>query len=172
MVDTGKNPWVYKPLADGARPASPAALADFQRAARIKEGFFRSGGKTPGFKLEIRAVEMSDGLKEMSLDIDGQVLKFVAGNTTSVILNWPSQKLSSRISLTALPAIAPMNFEGPWALFRLFDRFDVQPSAQPEKFTVMVNLEGKRVRLDVIANSVINPFRMREIQQFRCPGAL
>jgi type VI secretion system protein ImpL len=172
MVDTGKNPWVYKPLADGARPASPAALADFQRAARIKEGFFRGGGKTPGFKLEIRAVEMSDGLKEMSLDIDGQVLKFVAGNTTSVILNWPSQKLSSRISLTALPAIAPMNFEGPWALFRLFDRFDVQPSAQPEKFTVMVNLEGKRVRLDVIANSVINPFRMREIQQFRCPGAL
>jgi type VI secretion system protein ImpL len=74
--------------------------------------------------------------------------------------------------LTAQPAIAPLNFEGPWALFRMFDRFDVQQSAQPEKFTVVVNLEGKRARLEVIANSVMNPFRMREIQQFRCPGAL
>jgi type VI secretion system protein ImpL len=172
MVDTGKNPWAYKPLADGARPASPAALADFQRAARIKEGFFRGGGKTPGFKLEIRAVEMSDGLKEITLDIDGQVMKFTAGNTTSVIVNWPGQKLSSQVKLTAQPAIAPLNFEGPWALFRMFDRFDVQQSAQPEKFTVVVNLEGKRARLEVIANSVMNPFRMREIQQFRCPGAL
>ena len=172
MVDTGKNPWTYKPLADGARPASPAALADFQRAARIKEGFFRSGGKTPGFKLEMRAVEMSEGLKELSLDIDGQVLKFTAGNTTSVVLSWPSQKLSSQVRLTANPAVAPINFEGPWALFRMFDRFEVLPTAQPEKFSVVVNLEGKRVRLEVIANSVMNPFRMREIQQFRCPGSL
>ncbi|MEO8859746.1 MAG: type VI secretion system membrane subunit TssM [Burkholderiaceae bacterium] len=172
LVDTGTNPWRYKPLADGARPASPAALADFQRAARIKEGFFRSGGKTPGFRLEIRAVEMSEGLKELDLDIDGQVLKFTAGNNTSVIVNWPSQKVGSQIKLTAVPAITPLTFEGPWALFRLFDRFDVQPSAQPEKFNVIVNVEGKRARLEVIANSVMNPFRMREIQQFRCPGAL
>ena len=172
MVNTGTNPWTYKPLADGAKPATPAALADFQRAARIKEGFFRAGGKTPGFKLEIRALEMTDGMKELSLDIDGQILKFVAGNSASSVLNWPSQKVSSQIRITAVPPVAPLGFEGPWALFRLFDRFEVQPSPQPEKFTVLINLEGKRVRLEVIANSVMNPFRMREIQQFRCPGAL
>jgi type VI secretion system protein ImpL len=172
LVDTGTNPWTYKPLGDGAKPATPAALVEFQRASRIKEGFFRGGGKQPGFKLEMRAVEMSDGLKELTLDIDGQALKFSAGNTSSVVVNWPSQKVSSQIKLTALPAITPLAFEGPWALFRLFDRFEVQPTAQPEKFNLLVNLEGKRVRFEVIANSVVNPFRMREIQQFRCPGAL
>ena len=172
MVDTGTNPWRYKPLADGAKPTGSAALAEFQRAARIREGFFRGGGRTPGFRLEIRALEMLDGLKELSLDVDGQVLKFVAGNTNTAVVNWPSQKLGSQIKLTATPAVAALSFDGPWALFRLFDRFEVQPSAQPEKFTVLVNLEGKRARLEVIANSVINPFRMREIQQFRCPGAL
>lgn len=172
LVDTGTNPWSYKPLADGVKPATPGALVEFQRASRIREGFFRSGGKSPGFRLEMRAVEMSEGVKEFALDIDGQVLKFVAGNTTSVVLNWPSQKVSSQIRVTAVPAIAPMGFDGPWALFRLFDRFEILPSSQPEKFTLLVNLEGKRIRFEVIANSVINPFRMREIQQFRCPGAL
>ena len=172
LVDTGSNPWRYKPLADGAKPAGSAALVEFQRAARIREGFFRGGGKMPGFRLEIRAVEMLDGLKELSLDIDGQALKFVAGNASSVVVNWPSQKVGSQIRLTTVPATSALGFEGPWALFRLFDRFDVQPSAQPEKFNVMVNLDGKRARLEVTANSVINPFRLREIQQFRCPGAL
>ena len=138
----------------------------------IRDGFFRSGGKVPGFKLEMRAVEMSEGLKEFVLDIDGQNFKFSAGNTTSVVLNWPSQKVSSQINVSATPAIAPLGFEGPWALFRLFDRFEVLPTSHPEKFTLLVNLEGKRVRFEIIANSVFNPFRMREIQQFRCPGAL
>jgi type VI secretion system protein ImpL len=172
LVDTGSNPWRYRPLADGAKPAGSAALAEFQRAARIREGFFRGGGRVPGFRLEIRVAEMTDGLKELSLDIDGQILKLAAGNSSSVVVNWPSQKLASQIKLTATPAIAPLSFEGPWALFRFFDRFDVQASAQPEKFSVLVNVEGKKARLDVIANSVINPFRMREIQQFRCPGSL
>ena len=65
-----------------------------------------------------------------------------------------------------------LTFDGPWALFRLFDRFDVQPTAQPERFTVAMNLDGRRARLEVTASSVFNPFRLREIQQFRCPGSL
>jgi type VI secretion system protein ImpL len=172
LVDTGTNPWSYKPLSTGVKPTAVAALADFQRASKIRDGFFRSGGKMPAFKIEMRAVEMADGMKELALDVDGQVLKFTAGNNTSVVLNWPSQKVSSQINVSTLPATAPLSFEGPWALFRLFDRFEVQPTAQPEKFSVTMNLDGKRVRLDVIANSVMNPFRMREIQQFRCPASL
>ena len=172
IVDTGANPWRYKPLADGSKTPGSAALVEFQRAARIKEAFFRGGGKAPGFRMEMRAVEMSEGLKELQFDIDGQVLKFTPGNTSSAVVAWPSQKVSSRIRVSTVPAVTPVSFEGPWALFRMIDRFEMQPSAQPEKFTVQVNLEGKRARLEIIANSVLNPFRMREIQQFRCPGSL
>lgn len=60
----------------------------------------------------------------------------------------------------------------PGPCFAFFDRFDVQPTSQPEKFNLLVNVEGKRARFEVIASSVLNPFRMREIQQFRCPGSL
>jgi type VI secretion system protein ImpL len=172
LVDTGSNPWRYKPLADGTRPPAPASLADFQRAARIKEVFFRSGGRTPGFRLDVRALELADGLQELDLDIDGQIVKFTSGNTTPVTLTWPSQRVASQIKLTTLPAGQPLQFDGPWALFRLFDRFEVQPTAQPEKFIVAMNLDGKHARLEITANSVFNPFRLREIQQFRCPGSL
>ncbi|HET9643510.1 MAG TPA: type VI secretion system membrane subunit TssM, partial [Burkholderiaceae bacterium] len=172
LVDTGTNPWSYKPLTDGTRPATPASLADFQRAARIKDAFFRSGGKAPGFRLDMRPVDFPDALKEVSLDVDGQVYKLAAANPQPVTLSWPSTRVASQIRLMGAPGSQPMTFDGPWALFRMFDRFEVQPTGQPEKFNVLLNLDGKRVKLEVTSTSVLNPFRMREIQQFRCPGAL
>ena len=172
LVDTGTNPWSFKPVGDGSKPINAAALVDFQRAARIKEVFFRSGGKTPSFKVDIRALDMEDGLKEITLDIDGVATKFTAGNTTPVTVQWPSARVASQIKLSSTPGTTVMTFDGPWALFRMFDRFEVQPTAQPERFTVAMNLDGRRARLEVTASSVFNPFRLREIQQFRCPGSL
>ena len=171
LVDIGAPIWVYKPLADGLKPAGGAGLADFQRAARIKDAFFRSGGKTPGFKIDVRVLDMADGLKEITLDMDGAPLKFTAGNTAAQTVSWPSTKVAAVIKLSAAGG-AVQTFEGPWALFRLFDRFEVQPSAQPERFTVLLNLDGKKAKLEVISGSAINPLRMREVPGFRCPDAL
>ncbi|HET6787802.1 MAG TPA: type VI secretion IcmF C-terminal domain-containing protein, partial [Aquabacterium sp.] len=172
LVDTGTDPWSFKPLPDGSKPAGGAALPDFQRAARIRDVFFRSGGRTPAFRVDIRALELNDGLKELSLDIDGQVIKFVPGNTAAATVQWPPVRLASQVKVMTLPASSPLMFEGTWALFRLFDRFDVQSTGQSERFQVLMNIDGKRARLEVIASSAFNPFRLREIQQFRCPGAL
>jgi len=89
-------------------------------------------------------------------------------------LNWPSSRVAAQIKLSsgAPGAAAPMLFEGPWGLFRLFDRFGIEPSNVPERFSVPVVIDGRKAKLDVIAASVFNPFQLREIKQFRCPAAL
>jgi len=171
LVDMGQAVWTYKPLPDGTKPPGGAALADFQRASRIKDAFFRSGGKQPGFKVDIRVTEMNDGMKDLTLDMDGTAFKFTAGNTAAQTLNWPSQRVASQIKLSANGG-APAIFDGPWALLRLINQYEVQPSAQPERFTVLVNVDGKRAKLEIISGSAINPLRMREMQQFRCPASL
>jgi type VI secretion system protein ImpL len=173
LVDVSTPTWTYKPLADGSKPVSPAALAEFQRAQRIREVFFRSGGRTPAMRIEMRLSELEPSLKELVFDIDGQVQKLTTGGP-SITVNWPSQRVASVIKLTTgLGGAGPLvMMEGPWALFRLFDRFQVEPSGVPEKFSLVMNLDGKRARLDVIAASVFNPFQLREIKQFRCPAAL
>lgn len=147
--------------------ATPAALADFQRAARIREGFFRSGGKQPGFKLgDPRSGNA--GWHERTHPRHRRRTHEVCCRQC----NLPNSDLAKPKGCSANPhqvsaPTAALGFDGPWALFRFFDRFEIQQTSQPEKFTVLLNLEGKRVRLEVIANSVINPFRMREMQQFR-----
>ncbi len=173
LVDTSAATWAYKPLGDGSKPIQAAALAEFQRAARIREVFFRSGGKVPAMKIEMRLAEIDPALKELVLDIDGQVQKLGPGGA-SIAIAWPSQRVAVQIKLsTALGDAGPKAlFEGPWALFRLFDRYEVQPSPVPEKFSLVLNLDGKKAKVDVIAASVFNPFQMKEIKQFRCPAAL
>lgn len=172
LADTGTNPWSLKPLPDGTRPPSPPALAEFQRAARIREVFFRSGAHTPAFRMDIKGLEFADGLTQVTFDIDGQQLNIVKGSSTPITVQWPSQRLASQVRITTTPAAgAGLSAEGPWALFRLFDRFEVQPTQQPERFIVLINVDGKRARLEVTASSVFNPFRLKEMQQFRCPGA-
>lgn len=173
LVDTTRPVWAYRPLADGSRPVSPAALADFQRAQRIRETFFRAGGKAPAVRLELRLVELEPSLRELNLDIDGQVQKMTTTGP-SIAVAWPSQRVASVIRLsTGLGDAGPsVRTEGPWALFRLFDSFQVQPGDVPERFGVILNLDGRRARLEVFAASVFNPFQMREIRQFRCPSAL
>jgi len=173
LVDTTTPVWSYKPLGDGSKPVAAAALAEFQRGARIRDVFFRSGGKVPAMKVEMRIADMDPALKELSLDIDGVVQKLTSGGPP-ISIAWPSQRLASQIKLsTGLGnAGALVMFDGPWALFRLIDRFEVQPSSVPERFTLVMNLDGKRARVDVITSSVFNPFQMREVKQFRCPAAL
>ena len=173
LVDTSAVNWAYKPLADGSKPVAAGSLAEFQRAARIREVFFRSGGKQPAMKIELRVAEMDPALKELLLDVDGQVQKLNPGGQ-SISVSWPSQRVAAQIKLSsgAPGAAAPILFEGPWALFRLFDRYGVVPSTVPEKFSIPIVLDGRQARVDVIAASVFNPFQLKEIKQFRCPAAL
>ena len=172
LVDTGVTPWAYRPLPDGTKPPGGQALADFQRASRIREAFFRSGGKAPGFKIDLRVMEMDPAMKELVIDVDGKPMKFVAGNTTPQTYSWPSERIASMIKLSSSGGSTVQTFEGPWALFRLIGQHEVQPSTQPERFSVIVTLDGRKARLEVVSASALNPLRLQEMRGFRCPESL
>lgn len=170
LVDIGVTPWAYRPLPDGTRPPGGAGLADFQRAAKIREAFFRGGGKAPGFKVDLRLLEMDLAIKELVIDVDGQAMKFTPGNTAAQTFTWPSARVASQIKLSM--GGTPQLFEGPWALFRMIGQNEVQVSPQPERFTVLLNVDGRKAKLEVISASALNPLRLREMQAFRCPEGL
>ena len=63
-------------------------------------------------------------------------------------------------------------FEGPWALFRMFDKVQIESTGQPERFRATFSVDGRRAVFDVTTSSVLNPFRMGELANFNCPGKL
>jgi type VI secretion system protein ImpL len=71
----------------------------------------------------------------------------------------------------ALPT-AGLTFDGPWALFRLFDAGNIQRAGGPERFRADFTVDGKPVSFEVTSASVQNPYRLPELRAFRCPQKL
>jgi type VI secretion system protein ImpL len=172
QVDTSKKPWSFKNNADGSAAGGSSSLAAFQYAAAIRDAFFRGGGRTPQYHASIRVLDLDPAIKEVTLDVGGQSLKQVRGEPDrSKNFVWPAPDGSNqvRLQLDNGPAV---RFEGPWALHHLFDQARITPGATPERFTAVLNVGGRAVTLEVVAGSVQNPFRLRELEAFSCPGRL
>jgi type VI secretion system protein ImpL len=174
-VDTSTRPWSFRRGIDGAPAGASASLAAFEKAAVIREVFFRGGGRTPQFRVDMKPVEMDASITTFALDADGTSLSYLHGPQTPRSIVWPGPGGRNQVRVALTPpggGASTGPFEGSWALHRFFDKAQITPSAAPEKFQAMFNFDGRKVAFEVTAASVQNPFKLRELDEFACPGRL
>jgi type VI secretion system protein ImpL len=174
-VDTATKPWSFRRGIDGAPAGTSASLSAFEKAAVIREVFFRGGGRTPQFRVDMKPVEMDASITTFALDADGSRLGYQHGPQTPRSIVWPGPDGRNQVRVALTPPGGGSStgpFEGSWALHRFFDKAQITPSGQPEKFLAAFNFDGRKVGFEVTAASVQNPFKLRELEQFSCPGRL
>jgi type VI secretion system protein ImpL len=171
-VDTTHKPWRFKDAQMGQSPA----LGEFQRAQVIRDVFFRGGGTSPSIQLEFKPLEMDASIQQFTLDVDGKLVKYAHGPQVPVRVQFPGPSGRSQVRVAISPPArsgsSGFKFEGPWALFRMFDDVKIEETNQYERFIASINVEGRRAVFEVLASSVRNPFRLPELSQFRCPVSL
>ncbi len=170
-VDTSRATWVPRPGPEGAAAGSAADLAQFQRAAVIRDAFFAPGSRSMKFDLIVRVVQLG-GADKVELDIDGQSIVANAGTDGTKRVSWPGVRGTNQVRLVVgsrggAPSIST---EGAWALNRLIDRGQVQGGTAPERVLVHFNLDGRSVGIEFTAQSVRNPLRLPQLEGFNCPG--
>ncbi|WP_088280713.1 type VI secretion system membrane subunit TssM [Ideonella sp. A 288] len=172
-IDTSTRPsWTFRAVDGTPLGTDVGTLPIFQRAAAIRETFF-AGGNTPSVRLEFKPVEMDPALTQFVLDVDGQVVRYSHGPQIPSTVQWPGPRGSGVVRVMVTPAgTTGLSQEGPWALFRLFERVSIQPGPSPERFRAVFDLDGRKASFDVTTSSVRNPFRMRELGDFSCPNGL
>lgn len=175
FVDTSTRPWSFRQMEGASMGTDAGTLMQFQRAAAIRDTFFRAGGNVPSLRLDFKPLEMDATITQFILDVDGQLVRYAHGPQIPATVQWPGPRGSSQVRITLAPvtntdsgAVA----EGPWALFRLFDRMSIAGAGAPERFNVTFNVGGRKALFNVTASSVQNPFRLRELNEFACPGGL
>jgi type VI secretion system protein ImpL len=164
FVDTSKPTWMPRPGVEGAGAGSAADLAQFQRARDIRDAFFASGGRVPGFEVDVRISPV--GTEKIELDVDGQSVTALDGGKR---VSWPGPRKTNAVKLTVGTA-RPLVTEGYWALHRLIDRGRLQAGTPPERVVVTVNVDGRDVTLEFRSMSVRNPLKLPALQSFTCPG--
>jgi len=174
-VDTSTLPWSARQLGAGRIPVSAGTLLQFQRAAAIRDAFFPRGAREESLRLEFVPYDMDPSITQFTLDVDGQLVQWAFGPKIPRTVVWPGPRGSNQVRLTLLPSGPGGSgtvIDGPWALFRMFDRMQVERLNSPERFRVTFFVEGRTATFDVTATSVQNPFAMREMSDFQCPTAL
>lgn len=110
----------------------------------------------------------------MTLDVDGQTVRYAQGPQAPSTVKWPGPRNSNQVRLQVSTAngtpAGGIVTEGPWALHRLFDKASISMGRSPESFEATFDLQGRKLVLSVRANSVHNPLRLSLMSGFSCPG--
>ncbi len=174
-VNTTTRPWSFRKIDGGPSLGAPGTLIQFERAAAIRDAFFRDG--KPGMRLEFKPTELDQAITQFTLDVDGQQLKYGHGPIVPTMINWPGSKGSNQVRVTVAPP-GPTGStgslaEGPWALLRMLDRQQVDLSTTAgEKASVKFVVDSRSATFEVTSSSVQNPLRLKALQEFACPGGL
>jgi type VI secretion system protein ImpL len=171
LVDTSQSTWQWLSEGGDASGLSSEALRQIQRAATIREAFFQDGGQNPSVHFELKPVFLDAQVKRFSLFLEGQEFKYAHGPLVIAQARWPGPGGSSevRIVFTGFDEAGAVKREdGPWAWFRILDQAEKQVMS-PDRFIATFAVGGRKMRYEIRASSVVNPFAMPDLQKFRCP---
>jgi type VI secretion system protein ImpL len=173
-VDTSSRPWKYKLASPELPVLRGPELEAFQQAAAIREVFFRdSGAKRMGWKMDLRVAMVDPTITQLSIDIDGQDIRYAHGPVVPISVKWPGPRGGTSAEIGAQPRVKPetstLMANGPWALFRLIDQGRLSKTASASQTTVDFSFDGRHAKLDLMTGSLPNPLNSRLLKDFHCP---
>lgn len=175
-VDTSSPTWRWQPGAAQKLGIAPGVLQTFQRAALIRDVYFRGGGLQPSVRFELKPVTMDASVSQFLLDLDGQQLSYDHGPSRPVAMQWPNPNSIGAVRLSVSPPStggrSALTVEGPWAWFRLLDQSELVGGGSPDRFNLRLRVDSASIAYELRANSAFNPFKSRAVAGFSLPERL
>ncbi|GHC69548.1 type VI secretion system membrane subunit TssM [Limoniibacter endophyticus] len=168
FVDKSESPWGWRGTFGGESIPSPA-LAQFENADRIHRAFFPAGSEQPAVSINVRTVSLARTNAAMLSIQDESIVQF-ADRPVSKSFRWPAQgrKNQSYIAFQPSGIAGATTTSGDWSPFRLFDRANIQMQGD-DVFLASFDKGAQRATFEVQFGSVLNPFRLPALTEFRCP---
>jgi len=107
------------------------ALLPFQRAQAIRAAFFGDGGRQFGVRMDLRLLELDPGIGQLTIDVDGQAVRFARDTRGVQTLQWPGP--GGRVQLQTRHGTVPYsaNKSSPRAGLRPHPRGNQRPPGDP-----------------------------------------
>ncbi len=176
FVDTTSKPWHWQSADHTKLGLSPGALAEFERAADIRDALFPGGGTQILVKFQLVPATLDSGVAQVSVEIGGQTLTYAHGPTQPMMFQWPGQGGNTQTRLTMTPTnggqATIVENDDSWSLLRLLDAGHVSANGSADRFRISFPSPAGNATFELNASSVRNPFSMSALRAFRCPPNL
>jgi type VI secretion system protein ImpL len=173
MVDQRTQPWTWTPDSQQGLGIPEEVLGTFQTAAAIRDAYFPDGA----------ALGFTFMLEPFSLSSRAQLVNFVMGGKDVSMLNqngtvtqsqptefkWPDDTKTAVVGMSPGPQAEQQS--GTWAMFRVLDQANVDPTTDATRLRVDFNIGGLSATYNITLGSVINPFVI-DLSSFSCPPTL
>ncbi len=166
-VDASSRPWKLQAVDGVSAPLTAADLAQFQRAAGIRDLFFPAGAQQPLVRFDVTPEALEPGIASASLDLGGVLVGAAHGMPPRpAALTWPGHTDSAHLTVNATGAPIKLDAAGPWAAFRLLARAHATPHGDRQDLAFSAG--EHTVRFGLRASP--NPFASTLLTEFRCPA--
>jgi len=198
-ADTSKRAWTWRADTAFARSLSSTTLAQFQRAAQIRDAFFSTGGIMPTINMQVFPPVLSGTGVTARFEVNGAAVVTQAGvSSIPGAIQWPGAAAGGRaaVSLSNDPGFAP----GPAApgqaataasgpagaspptpsapavlertgAWALFRLLDAGSAAlRGDRIVASFIVGGRELQYHIAVGTSLNPFTLAALREFRCPA--
>jgi len=144
------NDWVRRP--DSRVQITEAFLRFLNRATALSDALYKNGSTNASLTYSMKALP-AEGMKSVTLSLDGQVLKSGGGGGDAKDFTWPGTSVRGAKLSGSLggPDLGFITYDGLWAAFRFFgdaDRFQASGSGYTLQWVPRQGQAGQPMRLD------------------------
>lgn len=170
FVDVQTSPWKWTGAAGDEAIASDS-LAMFESANRIRSAFFATGADL-AVTLDVTPTGLDNTSESVLLSLNDQQVNYDHGPVQTKSMQWPGTgNREARLVFQPPAPNSGTKATGPWAVFRLFDQATIKKVSE-DKFNATFQLGKRWAAFDVQTGSVLNPFSLPDLADFRCPERL
>ncbi|CAM3811321.1 type VI secretion system membrane subunit TssM [Rheinheimera salexigens] len=172
FVNTSRATWTFKKDIG----LDHQVLKTFQNAQQIRAAFFAEGSQKLNVGFSLRPIYLDRHITHLLLELDGQELSYRHGPSRMRQFFWPGDrnKLETRLVFTPANAGLPANTSqaGEWSWFRFLDNISQnRPETKQDKILHLA-VQGNNARVEMVPDTVNNPFWNKALEAFSCPATL
>jgi type VI secretion system protein ImpL len=168
-ADTSGSEWKWRGDSALSKQLGASGLADFQRAAEVRDAFFGAGASAPGFVFSITPPAVSAA----KLEIDGTTIDADGANGATNV-SWPGAAETEHIALSVESrgrAGAALERSGVWAIYRMLDAGRVSSDASSVRFSIGGRDLNYRLNATPASpGATFKPLDLTQLRRFRCPN--
>lgn len=149
-------------------------LTQLEAAEKIRDAFFNSRG-TLGVQFYVEPLGMEPNKRSSSLSVEGQLVTYNHGPTTSTALIWPNTLAPSNESRMTLVhaggSSSGLVYRGPWSLYRLLSQARLNGATSTSVDISFAAPDGG-MRYRISTEKANNPFTQPLFKDFVLPQTL